>query len=197
MAHRISLLSRQRDVIASFSFGAWRVKTCFQRQGIFSFYNKLICLIHILRSLEVFSTTMSSPGQRRGSCGHAMAGFDTHSKCARCRDKGLGDDPCIQKKEYVICKGFTPDQVLQLATPAYRDRKEKKTTSSTTTSTPTLVDPAHVNVLGKVEKGKAAQSTPTTKKTKRSDSLKQSTNKRSSSSRASNEDLKELDEKMG
>ena len=138
---------------------------------------------------------MSSPGQRRASCGHAMAGFDTHSKCARCRDKGLGDDPCVQKKECVICKGFTPDQVLQLATPAYRDRKEKKTTSSTTTSTPTVVDPAHVNVLGKVEKGKAAQSTPTTKKTKRSDSPKQSTNKRSSSSRPSNEDLKELDEK--
>ena len=50
---------------------------------------------------------MSSPGQRRGSCGHAMAGFDTHSKCARCRDKGLGDDPCVLKKECMICKGFT------------------------------------------------------------------------------------------
>ena len=125
-----------------------------------------------------------------------MAGFDTHSKCARCRDKGLGDDPCIQKKECVICKGFTPDQVLQLATPAYRDRKEKKATSSTTTSsTPTLVDPAHVSVLGKVEKVKAAQSTPTTKKTKCSESPKQSASKRSSNSRPSNEDLKELDNK--
>ena len=124
-----------------------------------------------------------------------MAGFDSHSKCARCRDKGLGDDPCVQKKECVICKGFTPDQVLQLATPAYRDRKEKKTTSSTTTSTPTLVDPAHVNVLGKVEQGKAAQSTPSSKKTKRNDSPKQPTSKRSSSSRPSNEDLKELDDK--
>ena len=30
-------LSRQRDVIASFLFGAWRVKTCFQRKGNFSF----------------------------------------------------------------------------------------------------------------------------------------------------------------
>ena len=30
-------LSRHRDVIASFSFGAWRVKTCFQRQGISRF----------------------------------------------------------------------------------------------------------------------------------------------------------------
>ena len=137
---------------------------------------------------------MSSPGQRRGSCAHAMAGFDSHSKCAHCRDKGLGDDPCVQKRECVICKGFTPDQVLQLATPAYRDRKEKKATSSTTTTTPTLVDPAHVNVLGTVEKRKAAQSTPS-KKTKRSDSPKQSASKRSSSNRPSNEDLKELDNK--
>ena len=31
---------------------------------------------------------MSSPGQKRGSCGHAMASFDGHSFCARCREKG-------------------------------------------------------------------------------------------------------------
>ena len=30
---------------------------------------------------------MASPGQRRGSCGHVMAAFDLHKKCARCRDK--------------------------------------------------------------------------------------------------------------
>ena len=139
---------------------------------------------------------MSSPGQRRGSCGHAMAGFDTHSKCARCRDKGLGDDPCVLKKECVICKGFTPEQTLQLATPTYRDRKEKKTTThSTTSSTPNLVDPAHVSVLGKVEKVKAVQSTPT-KKTKRSESPKPSASKkRSSSSRPSTENLNKLDDK--
>ena len=131
---------------------------------------------------------MSSPGQRRGSCGHAMAGFDTHSKCARCRDKGLGDDPCVSKKECLICKGFTPEQTLQLATPTYRDRKEKKTTTMTN-STPTLMDPAHVSVLARVEKVKAVQSTPTTKKTKRSDSKKRSSSKRSA------EDLKSLDDK--
>ena len=125
-----------------------------------------------------------------------MAGFDSHSKCARYRDKGLGDDPCVLKKECVICKGFTPEQTLQLATPTYRDRKEKKTTSnSTTSSTPTLVDPAHVSVLGKVEKVKAVQLTPT-KKTKRSESPKPfASKKRSSSSRPSTEDLKQLDDK--
>ena len=123
---------------------------------------------------------MSSPGQRRGSCGHAMAGFDSHSKCARCRDKGLGDDPCVQKKECDICRGYTPEQILQLSTPTYRDRKDKKTTASS--STPTLVDPGHVSVLGKVEV-KAVQSTPTTaKKTKRSDSPKPSASKKKSSS---------------
>ena len=137
---------------------------------------------------------MSSPGQRRGSCGHAMAGFDTHSKCARCRDKGLADDPCVQKKECLICKGFTPDQVLQLATPAYRDRKEKKATSTTSAnSTPTLVDPAHVSVLARVEKVKDVSSTPTTKKTKRSESP--SASKKRSSSKPSAEDLKNLDDK--
>ena len=79
-----------------------------------------------------------------------MAGFESHSTCARCRDKGLDDDPCVQKKECLICKGFTPEQNLQLATPTYKDRKDKKMASSTTTTNPTLVDPAHVSVLGMV-----------------------------------------------
>ena len=42
-------LSRHRDVIASFLFGAWRVKTCFQRQGIFWFYTELNCFISSLK----------------------------------------------------------------------------------------------------------------------------------------------------
>ena len=123
-----------------------------------------------------------------------MAGFDTHSKCARCRDKGLGDDPCIQKKECVIYRGFNPEQIQQLSIPTYKDRKDKKATASS--STPTLVDPAHVSVLGKVEKVKAVNSTPTTKEMKRSESPKPSSNKKkSSSSKPSAEDLKQLDDK--
>ena len=144
----------------------------------------------------MLSTAMSSPGQRRGSCGHAMAGFDSHSKCAHCRDKGVSDDPCVLKKECDVCKGFTPQQIQQLSTPTYRDRKEKKATASS--STRTLVDPAHVSVLGKVEKVKALQpqSTPTTKKMKHSESPKPSASKkRSSSSRPSADDLKQLDDK--
>ena len=65
--------------------------------------------------------------------------------------------------------------------------------TTTTSSTPTLVDPAHVSVLGKVEV-KAVQSTPA-KKTKRSESPKPSASKKkSSSSRPSAEDLKQLDD---
>ena len=54
---------------------------------------------------------MASPGdkkgQRRGVCGHIMASFDLHKRCARCRDKGIGDDDCVAKKSCVICDGFT------------------------------------------------------------------------------------------
>ena len=68
---------------------------------------------------------MSSPGQKRGTCGHVMALFDSHKKCARCREKGVGDDPCVKKLECQIFKGFTPAQVQQLATPTYKSRKER------------------------------------------------------------------------
>ena len=68
---------------------------------------------------------MSSPGQKRGSCGHVMALFDNHQKCARCRDKGVGDDPCVKKLDCQICESFTPAQIHQLATPTYKERKER------------------------------------------------------------------------
>ena len=69
---------------------------------------------------------MSSPGQRRESCGHAMANFDSH--CARCREKGKGTDFCVenpQSSDCQICNAFTNEQRQQLATPSYRLKKEK------------------------------------------------------------------------
>ena len=89
-----------------------------------------------------------------------------------------------------FCKGFTLDQVQQLATPTNREHKEKKTAASS--STPTLVDPAHVSVLGKVEKDKA-KGTPV-KNSKCNESLKPSASKKRSSSRPSGDDLKQLDD---
>ena len=136
----------------------------FSRQANFLFYSEYFhfiantsILFQRLRSSTLLSTTMSSPGQKQGTCGHAMAGFDGHSKCARCRNKGVGNDPCVLKKDCGVCKGFTPEQVQQLATPTYRDRKNKEKKATASSSAPTLVDPAHVSVLGKVEKDKASQ----------------------------------------
>ena len=68
---------------------------------------------------------MSSPGQKQGSCGHVMALFDNHKKCTCCRDKGVGDDPCVKKLDCQICKAFTPAQIHQLATPTHKERKER------------------------------------------------------------------------
>ena len=45
---------------------------------------------------------MSFPGQKRGTFGHVMAVFDTHKKCVHYREKGVGDDPCIQKLDCQI-----------------------------------------------------------------------------------------------
>ena len=57
---------------------------------------------------------MSSAGQRRGVCGHVMAGFDKHAHCARCRDKAKGDDLCVNKKPCSFCDVLTPEQKLQI-----------------------------------------------------------------------------------
>ena len=51
---------------------------------------------------------MYSPGQKRGSCGHAMAIFDGHAFCARCREKGKGEEPCVKDKDSVDCVILSP-----------------------------------------------------------------------------------------
>ena len=90
---------------------------------------------------------MASPGQRRGSCGHAMALFDSHTKCAR-REEGIGKDACVEKRPCSICDSFSEEQKRQLATQTYRVHKElQKRTSSPSQ----VVDPADVTVLGEVE----------------------------------------------
>ena len=70
---------------------------------------------------------MSSPSQRRGWCGHMMAGFDLHSVCRRCHDKKKGKGPCVEKpnSECQHCKVLTPEQLAQLSTPSYKLKKEK------------------------------------------------------------------------
>ena len=57
---------------------------------------------------------------------------------------------CPQER-FPICKAFTPEQIQQLATPTYRDRKNKDKKTVSASPTPTVVDPSQVNVLGRVE----------------------------------------------
>ena len=64
---------------------------------------------------------MSSPGQRRGTCGHVMALFYMHTKCARYREKGIGGDDCVLKKPCSICEKFTED-LTRLLDSFHRDR---------------------------------------------------------------------------
>ena len=141
---------------------------------------------------------MLSPGQKRGSCGHVMALFDNHKKCARCCEKGVGDDPCVKKQDCQICKAFMPSQIIQLATPTYKARKERgeqKKSEASSDTTPTLVDPSEVTLLGRVsaDKPSSVESTPKQKK-KRSDGSPKSS-KRRHSTKPTSDDLKSLDDK--
>ena len=117
---------------------------------------------------------MSSPGQRRGSCGHAMANFDSHAFCARCREKGKGSDDCVknpQSTDCKICNAFSEEQRLQLATPSYRVKKEKreakKLEATPVKGSEELVDPSNVSVIGPAEKQAISLSPHQTRKLKR------------------------------
>ena len=81
---------------------------------------------------------MASPGQKRGTCGHIVALIDAHSKCARCHEKGLGTDNCVQNKDCEICSTFTVEQKKQLATITYRACKEHQKKASSPPSHPHL-----------------------------------------------------------
>ena len=66
VAHHTSFLSRQRDIIASFSFGAWSVQTCFLQKDVslkISPFYELLSLFTSTSSIII----MSSPGQKRGT----------------------------------------------------------------------------------------------------------------------------------
>ena len=92
-----------------------------------------------------------------------MASFDGHTYCARCRDKGKGEKPCISNKETTDCKfcnALMPEQRTQLATPSYKLKKEKreaKRVDSNPTDDTSLVDPTTVSVIGAVGNSSSAQ----------------------------------------
>ena len=100
---------------------------------------------------------MSSPSQKHGSCGHIMASFDSHCFCARCREKGKGSDPCVAKKDCNSCNILSEEQRLQLSTPSYRLKKEKRDlkksadTPKQDSTSSSLIDLSSVTVVGAVD----------------------------------------------
>ena len=123
----------------------------------------------------------------------------------------VGNHPCVKKLECQICKGFTPAQIQQLATPTYKSWKErgeqKKTTETTSSATPTHVgvalsdvkhyldtDTSDVTLLGRVHTDKSSSVESTPKKKRCSDSSPKSS-KRKHSSKPTSEDLETLDDK--
>ena len=82
-----------------------------------------------------------------------MASFDMHKRCARCRDKKMGDDECVENRPCTICDGFMDLQKEMLSTPTYKLRKEKKLS--------VLLPPEDVTVIAMVEdKEPISHSTP-------------------------------------
>ena len=99
--------------------------------------------------LLYYGILIASPGQRKGACVHIMASFDKHSSCTRCRDKGLGEDPCVKKLHCDFCELLTPEHIIQLSTPTCKLRKEKQKERES------LLDPTSVTVLLPVNQDKS------------------------------------------
>ena len=96
------------------------------------------------------------PKPKHGSCGHIMASFDSHCFCARCREKGKGSDPCISHLDCNVCNSLTEEQRIQLSTPSYRLKKEKRDSKKVSDtpkqdSSSSLIDPSVVMVVGAVD----------------------------------------------
>ena len=87
-----------------------------------------------------------------------MASFDSHSFCARCREKGKDSDPCTSHKDCNACNFLTEEQCLQLSTPSYRIEKEKRELKKSADNTPqndsdssSLIHPSSMMVVGAVD----------------------------------------------
>ena len=109
---------------------------------------------------------MASPGQKLGTCGHLMAGFDKHVHCTRSTDKTKGTDPCVNKEDLPNCDILTSEAVTVHAfLPKEKNVKtvmaDKPTTSEKSEdASDTLVDPSLVSVIGVATTDKKAVKSP-------------------------------------
>ena len=142
---------------------------------------------------------MSSPGQKRGGCGHLMVRFDTHSFCARCREKSKGPDPCVSKSDCQACNVVTEDQRLQLSTPSYRIKKEKRDlkrqgeTPQKNSDSSSHIDPSSVTVVGVVEDQGILQSPGSSSGAEKKKKDKKTTSEKPKSSKSSDKPSKSVE----
>ena len=116
---------------------------CYKLNFIVCYTSVFATNLQLLDYIVIMASPGSLKGQRRGTCGHAMAAFDLHEKCAHCREKKIGDDLCVKGQSCVICEGFSEAQRETLSTPSYKIRKEKRAGS--------LVSPKDVTVISAVD----------------------------------------------
>ena len=123
-----------------------------------------------------------------------MALFDGHLKCARCRDKGVGDDRCVLKKDFQSARHLPQSRFNSLSPPPTEIGRTK--TRRFLPLLPILMDPLQVSVLGWVDGEKAIKKpeTPAGKK-KITDNSPKPSSKKKSSSKPRSDKLRDLDEK--
>ena len=128
-----------------FLFGAKGVcqflTECYKVNFIVYYTSVFTTNLQLLDYIVIMASPGSLTGQRRGTCGHAMAAFDLHEKCARCREKKI-DDLCVKGLSCIICEGFSEAQ-RETFSPSYKIRKEKRAGS--------LVSPKDITIIGAVE----------------------------------------------
>ena len=105
---------------------AWRVKTCFHDKQIFySTANTSICFQHLTNS-AVLSTTMSSPGQRRGSCGHAMAGLTPTPSVHVVEIRGWVTTLASSRKNVMSARGLPLNRSINYQPPPTEIEKRRR-----------------------------------------------------------------------
>ena len=98
MPHRTIFLCRHRDVIASF-FGVWSVQTCFLQRDVFEVLQRILPFYELLIISTYFYLSTDHDVIPWTEERHVWPYYG-HLKCARCRDKGVGDDSCVLKKDF-------------------------------------------------------------------------------------------------
>ena len=98
--------------------------------------------------VEVSNTYHGITRTKTWCVGHLIAAFDKHLRCAHCRDKAQGSNPCVLKK---ACNFATQEQVTLLSTASHMFKKDKK--SEKIVARLSLVNASYVFFLEQVDSG--------------------------------------------